>query len=79
MKRHNKQARPLLVGDVSQSGKTIRVWCSHCARYHKHGWDSEELENNDVEHRCAHCGMDSPYGKSGYYIGVRPDDGTEKP
>lgn len=75
MKRHNKNARPLLVGDICSFGHVIRVWCNHCGRYHKHGWDSS-LPANDVVHRGAHCDMDSPYREHGYFIGVRPDDGS---
>lgn len=73
MKRHNKHARPLLVGDVSDSGGSIRVWCNHCARYHTHGW-SPELAQNDVECRVPHCDLDSPYREDCYFIGIRPDD-----
>ena len=78
MKRHNKHARPLLVGYASPSGSSIRVWCSHCARYHKHGW-SPDLASDDVESRCCHCDMDSPYSEGGYYIGIRPEDGYVNP
>ena len=53
---------PVLKGFVS--GKFIHVWCPYCKLYHTHGYESDIGEGN----RAAHCPVNTPFSKSGYYI-----------
>lgn len=58
---------PTLPAEVLPNGKQLRVWCSHCGRYHLHG----RPEPGDTLHRAAHCvygNLDSPYRDGGYRL-----------
>ena len=71
MKRHNKEATPLLVGELQSNGVSITVWCPHCKVFHYHGWD-KNAASNDVSHRFEHCVEGSPFIGTGYFIGITP-------
>lgn len=71
MSKHNRTApkgMPLLRGFVSKDRKMINVWCPHCRKFHYHGW-TPETPRWAVSDRAAHCIGDSPFKKSGYWIG----------
>jgi len=71
MKRWNKAATPLLVGEVYATNQ-IAVWCPYCKKHHIHGWNPKEHKSGDAEHRVAHCFEDSPFHATGYFIAAIP-------
>lgn len=78
-RHHLKADQPLLVGRLRLGrGNRFRpllmidVWCPHCKREHNHGWEEPPFLADRVEHRCAHCGSDSPFARAGYWIGLDP-------
>lgn len=50
----------LLYYPSKYSDKVCWVWCPHCKTFHTHGIGPG--------HRQAHCGSDSPFKKTGYYL-----------
>lgn len=46
--------------DAYLEDNLLKVWCKHCKVWHYHG---------PVEgHKVAHCGLNSPYSRTGYVI-----------
>jgi len=71
--RKPEKGIPVLRGVLSltrEGNKIITVWCPYCDKGHIHGWPDRDAPNWSISHRVAHCFGDSPFRKTGYYIGV---------
>lgn len=45
---------PLAIVVGRRGVRTVTIRCPYCSRLHSHGWP---LDNEDVGHRLAHCGI----------------------
>jgi len=73
--RKPKKGIPVLRGVLSltrQGNKIIRVWCPYCDKAHIHGWPDPEAPDWSISHRRPHCLENTPFSKTGYYVGVLP-------
>jgi hypothetical protein len=60
---------PILVGEITEDKRQIKVWCPYCGKYHFHGCGTRDGGPDLGEgHRVAHCPPKSPFYKSGYFI-----------
>lgn len=60
---------PVVTGFIEDhdQGRSLRVWCSWCCRWHEHGYTGTQV--GDTTDRAAHCyAPDSPYKETGYNI-----------
>ena len=63
-----KKRRPVLAGDLSPDGRSIRVWCPYCRKRHIHGAGRDE-QDGKMTHRAAHCErIESPFFGDGYLV-----------
>lgn len=67
----SKQLVETLYGELTPSGRQIRVWCHHCNRVHIHGAGNDEAAGI-ATHRVCHCiKLPSPYEIVGYFVSVK--------
>lgn len=67
----SKTTIPRLRAEWCPDGRTIRVWCRPCKRFHVHG--VTDLIAGGTTHRVAHCtNKKSKHLSVGYLIEVPP-------
>lgn len=60
---------PILFAVASDSGRSLRVFCCYCGRWHVHGRNPDEPMGASNGHRVSHClAEDSPYIETGYIL-----------